>query len=244
MPSKTTVRISRKRSNTEKKTAVASTSNQSLETSSSKQGNKASRSEHGIELKQNNGSPNEKKRKRIRILDPIDLSDVPYQAPISKNAVPSDFIDNSRQRPIVDGKSSQYTGIYFDTNTRKWHAQMMINGVVRNLGYFEEEVDAAVVYAKAAHKYKPKKSEGEIYAGLNLTNVPEQPLVRNESAASGYKGVKRNKKRWEARINGKTLGTFDSVEDAAGIYARAAYYMKCKTDINDIADSSVEKVPV
>ena len=210
----------------------ASANNPSLETTTSKSST------------ENNENPNKKKRKMIAILDPIDLSDVPDQAPILKNVIQSNYIDNSRQRQIKDGKSSQYTGVYFDMNTKKWHAQMMIKGVVRNLGYFEREVDAAVVYAKAAFKYKPKKSEQEVYAGLNLANVPEQPLVRNESAASGYKGVKKNKKRWEARINGKTLGTFDSVEEAAGIYARAAYYMKCKRDVTDIDECSVEKVAV
>jgi acetylornithine deacetylase/succinyl-diaminopimelate desuccinylase-like protein len=54
-------------------------------------------------------------------------------------------------------------------------------------------------------------------------------LIRSERAKSGYKGVKPNKSRWEARINDNglivTLGTFDSKEEAAAIFARAEYYL-------------------
>lgn len=70
---------------------------------------------------------------------------------------------------------------------------MMIKGVVRFLGYFDTEVDAAAVYAKAAYKYKPKKGTHNLFGGLP-----------NQRVASGHKGVKQNKKRWEARISGKT----------------------------------------
>jgi hypothetical protein len=38
-------------------------------------------------------------------------------------------------------------------------------------------------------------------------------------------GVHKNKKRWEACIKGITLGTFDTPEKAAGIYARAVVFM-------------------
>jgi len=41
--------------------------------------------------------------------------------------------------------------------------------------------------------------------------------------------VKKNKKRWEARISiekiPKTLGTFDTPEEAAQVYARAVCYL-------------------
>jgi len=50
-------------------------------------------------------------------------------------------------------------------------------------------------------------------------------LIHSETSKSGYKGVKRNKSRWEATFNGKNLGTFDTKEEAAGIYARARYYV-------------------
>lgn len=162
-----------------------------------------------------------KKRKRSTILEPIDLSDVPPQTPILKNNMPQEYVDNSRQRPVIEGKSSNYLGVHWDTQMKKWRSQMMIKGVVRFLGYFDTEVNAAAVYAKAAYKYKPKKGTHNLFGGLDLSGISQQQLIPNQRVASGYKGVKQNKKRWEARISGRTLGTFDTPEDAADIYARA-----------------------
>ena len=99
----------------------------------------------------------------------------------------------------------------------------MIEGKVRSIGYYENEEKAAADYARAVFKYKPKKGY-TAYGGLDLRDIPNQPLIHNEGAKSGYKGVKENKSRWEARINGMTLGTFDTKEEAAGIYARARHY--------------------
>ena len=69
-----------------------------------------------------------------------------------------------------------------------------------------------------------------IYGGLDLSNIPEQQELITSNSSSGYKGVKKNKKRWEARVTIgkilKTLGTFDTPEQAAQIYARAVCYLK------------------
>mmetsp|Transcript_11292 Transcript_11292/g.22537 ORF Transcript_11292/g.22537 Transcript_11292/m.22537 type:complete len:139 (+) Transcript_11292:662-1078(+) len=108
----------------------------------------------------------------------------------------------------------------------KWKAQIMIEGIVRSIGYYEMEEEAAADYARAVFKYKPKKGYGyATYGGLDLKGIPNQPLIHSETSKSGYKGVKRNKSRWEATFNGKNLGTFDTKEEAAGIYARARYYV-------------------
>lgn len=60
---------------------------------------------------------------------------------------------------------------------------------------------------------------------MDLSDIPDQPLLRRHNVASQFKGVHKNKDRWEAKIDGKCLGTFDTAEEAAGIYARAAFYL-------------------
>ncbi|KAL3780850.1 hypothetical protein ACHAW5_000844 [Stephanodiscus triporus] len=165
----------------------------------------------------------------------IDLTGIPPQPLILKNALSrgGNYEDNTRSRPVKAG-SSKYTGIYLDNynSVRKptWKAQSMVNGRVRSIGFYESEEDAAGDYARAAFKYKVQKNESK-YGGLDL---PEQSLIVSNSA-TGYKGVKKMKGRWQARITvemgvpSKTLGTFDSAEEAAAIYARAAFYLKQRT---------------
>jgi hypothetical protein len=48
------------------------------------------------------------------------------------------------------------------------------------------------------------------------------PLVRDASLASGYRGVTANGSRFKAHFQSKYLGTFESAEEAARAYARAA----------------------
>jgi hypothetical protein len=105
----------------------------------------------------------------------------------------------------------------------------MVDGRVRSIGYYECEDNAAGDYARAAFKFKVNENEAT-YGGLDLRDVPVQSLIFSDSAR-GYKGVKKMKGRWQARTTvqtgaiPKTLGTFDSAEEAAAIYARAAFYL-------------------
>ena len=167
----------------------------------------------------------------------IDLTGVPTQPLILKNEISSSgYKDNSRRRP-VKASSSKYTGVYLDQSThssvsKKWKAQIMVDGKVRSIGYYPTEEAAAIEYARAAYKYKPKNPSIQSYGGLDLSNISEQPLVRGNTGC-GYKGVKKLRNRWQARVNSgggkyKTLGTFDTAEDAARIYARALYYLNSK----------------
>ena len=184
-----------------------------------------------IKKKRKLGRPIRKKKKQKQNISSfIDISDVPEQPPILKNDftnVNTIYKDNFRQRP-VGPKSSKYTGCYFDKSMGKWKSQIMADGRVRSIGCYDKEEDAAMAYAKAAFKYKQKKGCQQIFGGLDLSNIPEQELITS-NASSGYKGVKKNKKRWEARISidkiPKTLGTFDTPKEAAQIYTRAVCYL-------------------
>jgi len=155
----------------------------------------------------------------------VDLSDVPPQPPILKNEVSSHYNDNSRRRNVSD-TSSKYAGVYRSGN--KWKAQMYIQGAVRSLGYYTCELEAAVDYARAAFKYKRAKSSPLLtYGGLDLSGVPPQPLIRSNKNKSGFAGVKAQRNaRWEARIMAKNLGTYDTKEEAASVYARAKFYFE------------------
>jgi hypothetical protein len=168
----------------------------------------------------------------------IDLSDVPNQPLILKHQVDL-YRDNTRQRPVNEKTASKYMGVYWEKNAggmNKWHAQIMVDKRVYNLGKYPSEEGAAQVYANAAYKYKKSKAPSGVYGGLDLSNVPKQPLIYRlilESAvapASKYKGVKRCRNKWQARIamNGrsKELGTFDTEEAAAAIYAKAAFLVE------------------
>jgi hypothetical protein len=45
--------------------------------------------------------------------------------------------------------SSNYKGVYWNKNQKKWHSQIRINGEKKYLGRFENEYDAHLAYEKA-----------------------------------------------------------------------------------------------
>jgi len=160
----------------------------------------------------------------------IDLTGVPPQPPILKNQLGSTlYKSNFRPRPVREG-SSKYTGVYFDAASSQRKAQIMVEGKVRSIGYYDNEDDAAADYARAAFKYKPRENPNK-YGGLDLSEVPATlPLIRNEGTVTGFAGVKRNTKgRYEARISiqkkVRALGTYTTPEEAALVYARAKFYL-------------------
>ena len=60
--------------------------------------------------------------------------------------------------------TSTYKGVYFDKRSSKWHARVRLSGVRADLGYFENEDEAAQAYNEAA-----AKMFGE-FAKLNVIN--------------------------------------------------------------------------
>ena len=132
----------------------------------------------------------------------IDLSDVPPQQPIPKS------------KGWIKEGASKYTGAHFNKSANKWQARIRLEGKPRYIGYYKNEEEAAIDYARAVFKYKgqealdkerePKKSKARVQkksAGISidLSDVPPQPPIpkikgRIKEGASKYTGVTFNKK--------------------------------------------------
>jgi len=54
--------------------------------------------------------------------------------------------ENTNQKHLKPGKSSKYTGVSKIKKTNKWYSQILINGKVKSLGFFDNEYDAHIAY--------------------------------------------------------------------------------------------------
>ena len=75
-------------------------------------------------------------------------------------------LNMANSRPI--GGSSPFKGVSFQKQTRTWSAKIKVNGKLKHLGSFKDEVDAATVYNFAAYE------EWGEYARLNTPLTGEQ----------------------------------------------------------------------
>jgi hypothetical protein len=67
---------------------------------------------------------------------------VPPQSPIPKSS-----------GRVKEG-ASKYTGVTFNKQSNRWHAQINISGKNQFIGLYDNEEEAAVDYARAVFKYK------------------------------------------------------------------------------------------
>ena len=72
----------------------------------------------------------------------IDLSGVPPRPPILKST------------GRIKTGASKFAGVYFNKAMNKWYAQIHINGKDRHIGYYKNEEEAAIDYARAVFKFR------------------------------------------------------------------------------------------
>lgn len=60
-----------------------------------------------------------------------------------------------RENTSKDRKGvSKYTGVSFHKKNNKWQSSIRIDGKLKHLGYFEEEIDASTAYQKTKNQIK------------------------------------------------------------------------------------------
>ena len=160
----------------------------------------------------------------------LDLSDVPPQLPIPKS-----------EGYAKEGASS-FKGVSFHKKTNKWVAQARIDGKKLQIGYYKNEEEAAVDYARAVFKYTGQEGLDKAWARgrgngrvlIDLSDVPPQlPIPKSEGCtkegASSFTGVHFDKERklWIAQVNidgaSRRIGYYKHEEEAAVDYARAVF---------------------
>jgi len=61
--------------------------------------------------------------------------------------------ENTRNRKIKEGCTSKYKGVIYREKRKKYVATIVFNRKTYNLGYYKNEIDAAIAYNEAAIKY-------------------------------------------------------------------------------------------
>jgi hypothetical protein len=100
------------------------------------------------------------------------------------------------------GGYSEFTGVCWSVNEKKWKASITVGKRMIHLGTFELEIDAAIAYQKAL---------GELNAGLDLNVL--YPKKINSSNYFGVSWDKQNRK-WSAKYKQKFLGYFNTELEA------------------------------
>lgn len=103
-----------------------------------------------------------------RFLDHIDGDPANNYISNLREATKQENNRNKKKTKSVNGKqtSSDFKGVYWSKNNKKWVAQITINRKTKNLGHFISETMAAETYNTAATKYF-----GD-YACLNIIPQP------------------------------------------------------------------------
>lgn len=130
----------------------------------------------------------------------------------------------------VPNTTSKYKGVSWAKNNNKWCARIGKDGVYKNLGYFEDEDDAARAYnAKALEFYGESAFQNIIGENNNTVKVKvERPLKprKPKEFTSDYRGVCLDSRsrfpKYRVAVRGKCVGYFIDEVEAAKAYDKKA----------------------
>ena len=141
------------------------------------------------------------------------------------NLRPATPAQNAANRAKTRGlHTSAFKGVSWNSRQKGWKAGIVTNGKRTHLGYFTDEIDAALAYDQAA-----REQHGE-YGVLNFPDVHDYRHLTsmNRSQSSRYRGVSwhRRQRKWNVVLcingTGHYVGSFVSEIVAAIAYDRAA----------------------
>jgi len=183
-----------------------------------------------------------------------DRAVVQHKLPSSRlnypDGLPNDGTDDDEiMNPTKKRKlgSNNTTGVI--KSRMRFMAQIKIDGTIKNLGTHDTPQEAALAFDRTVVQHKllpssnlnfsnglPSNNEDD-NATTNATTNPKKKRRLHTNNTSGYTGVYKNRKKFQARIffdsTTKSLGTYDTAKEAALAYDRAIIQHKlCSSKLN------------
>lgn len=173
-----------------------------------------------------------RRRKRARKATPSIVPPVATQSTTTKSTDISVPDPKKRKKAVKKGdKKSRFRGVFWHSRSKSWVASIMANGKASHLGYYDDEIEAALTYDDAARKLRGplavvnfSEKESLLHKRALKDTKSSRHSKKCPERTSIYRGVCWNKcnKSWKAcmKIAGKNthIGYFDDEVDAAKAY--------------------------
>lgn len=131
---------------------------------------------------------------------------------------------NAQNRSKTDGCSSQYKGVSYAKNCKKFLARVKIKGVSHNIGYFDKEIEAAKFYDTYIVQ---NREQIELCQELNfpndIDNYKQATIIKlkKRKSKSGFYNVVERGDKFEAICKYKKkqiyLGRYETAEASARV---------------------------
>jgi hypothetical protein len=153
-------------------------------------------------------------KEAIKLRRPLSKLNYPEKAPVGYTPI---------QQALVSWNTVGYRGVYM--NGKKYQARLKIGGKVTPLGTHDTAKEAAIVYDRAV--LKANRSTSLLNFPDMVHNLDVEPKRKKyKRSSSGYRGVRKMGKRFNAQISiggkSKGIGSFDTAIQAALAYDQAA----------------------